>query len=134
MKLKSKTWIVLLGVVPGFIAYSFSEEYEGKTILGIDSTQFSWILLSLGALLESSLIQIYMKWSASKTALLTYSGLILGVIALILYDVIFFNLNHNLAPIEIIIISIIILPSAFLGAFSSKLIQYLKKITAANKT
>lgn len=127
MKLKSKTWIVLLGVVLGFIAYSFSEEYEGNTILGIPSTQFSWILLSLGALVGSFLIQIYMQWSALKTALLSYSGLILGVIALIFYDVIFFNLNHNLAPLEIIIISIIVLPSAFLGAFSSKLIQYFKK-------
>jgi cytochrome c oxidase subunit IV len=125
--MKSKTWIVVLGVALGFIAYSFSEEYEGKTILGIPSTQFSWILLSLGALVESFLIQIYMQWSASKTALLTYSGIILGVIALIFYHVIFFNLNHNLAHIEIIIISIIVLPSAFLGAFSSKLIQYFKK-------
>ena len=127
MKLKSKTWIVLLGVALGFIAYSFSEEYEGKTILGIPSTQFSWILLSLGALVASFLIQIYMQWSASKTALLTYSGLILGVIALIFYEAIFLNLNHNMAPIEIIITSICILPSAFLGAFSSKLIQYFKK-------
>ncbi len=125
MKLKSKTSIVLLGVAVGFIAYSFAEEYPGNTILGIDSTNFSWILLSLGALVGSFLIQIYMQWSASKTALLTYSGLILGVIAEIFYDAIILNLNHNMAPIEIIIISFIVLPSAFLGAFSSKLIQYL---------
>lgn len=124
MKLKSKPTIVLLGIAVGFIAYSFAEEYPRNTILGIDSTQFSWILLSLGALIGSFLIQIYMQLSASKTALLTYSGLILGVIVLIFYGAYFFNLNHNLAPLEIIIISFIVLPSAFLGAFSAKLIQY----------
>ena len=127
MKLKSKTWIVLLGVALGFIAYSFNEENEGETILGIPAYQFSWILLSLGALVESFLIQIYMQWSASKTALLTYSGLILGVIASIFYDGIFFNIRHGLFPLEIIITSIIILPLAFLGAFSSMLIQKFKK-------
>ena len=126
MKLTSKTRIVLLGAAVGFIAYSFVK-YEGKTFLGVPAAQFSWILLSLGALVVSFLIQIYMQWSASKTALLTYLGLILGVIAVIFYDVIFLNLDHNLAPIEIIFISIIVLPSAFLGAFSSKLILYFKK-------
>ena len=121
MKINSKTWIVLLGAVVGFFAYFFNE--PDKIIFGIPSYKFSVILLSLSALVGSFLIQIYMQWSTSKTALLIYLGIILGVIAVMFYA----NISPSAAPVVIIIISIFALPSAFLGAFSSKLIQYFKK-------
>ncbi len=121
MKINSKTWIVLLGAVVGFFAYFFNE--PDKIIFGIPSYKFSVIVLSLSALVGSFLIQIYMQWSASKTALLIYLGIILGVIAMMFYA----NISPSAAPAVIIIVSIFALPSAFLGAFSSKLLQYFKK-------
>ena len=59
-----------------------------------------------------------------KIAMLIFLGVVLAVMARILYDTIFWDkTSHNLAPFEILLCGIITIPSAFLGVYLTLLFK-----------
>ncbi len=72
--------------------------------------------MTVGAFIIAFLICVFSKGKASKVGLLVYAGIILSVFIRIIYDINFSTITHNLLGIEIIIYTVLTLPSALIGA------------------
>lgn len=116
-----QTAAIIAGLLIGSIAYHLNVDNE--IIMGLPSYQMSWICMSLGAFIGALLISIFSNQKASKVALLVYVGIILSIIGRMVFDSSFTSREHNLAPFELIIYSILCLPTAFAGAYLGKWIN-----------
>jgi uncharacterized membrane protein YfcA len=123
MKIQITT--IIAGLLIGSIAYHLN--VENTIIMGLPSYQVSWISMSLGALIGAFLISIFSKEKTSEVASLVFAGIILSIIIQIVYDLFFTSKTHNLLGLEIILYSILCLPTAFIGAYLGKFITRWKK-------
>ena len=117
-KMKISIIAILLGFIVGSIAYSLNVDNE--KIMNLPSYQVRWITMSLGAFVCSFLISSFSNAKTSKVAHLVFAGIILSIIVRIAYDINFTDVSHNLLGIEIIIYSVITLPTAIIGAHLGK--------------
>lgn len=120
-----KITTILAGLLIGSIAYHLNVGNE--KIMGIPSYQVSWISTSLGALIGAFLIRVLSKDKTSKVALFIFLGIILSVTGRILYDISFTPITHNMAPLEIIVYSILTIPTAFAGAYLGQIVNSWQK-------
>lgn len=112
-KNKIRICITLAGLIIGGIAYWF-QPYNHDTVLGINM----YLIMTVGAFFASLFLMLFGNEKPSKIALLVSLGVLLAVLARIIYDTTFVDpTSHNLAPFEIIICGIITIPSAFAGTF-----------------
>jgi uncharacterized membrane protein YccC len=119
MKNKAVIGVTLVGIIIGGLAYWF-QAYGQMTVLGIHM----WLIMSIGAFLGSLLLMLFRNDKPPIIALLVILGVVLAVIARIIYDTIFWDAtSHNLAPFEIILCGSITTPSAFAGAYLGLLIK-----------
>lgn len=120
-----KVITILAGLLIGSIAYHLNVDNE--TLLGMPSYQVSWICMSLGALVGALLISIFSKEKTSRVALLIFVGIILSIIGHMAYDISFTSRQHKLAPFELVVYSILSLPTAFAGAYLGRIVARWKK-------
>ena len=111
--MKIRIGITLVGLIMGGIANWF-QPYNQDTVLGINMC----LIMSMGAFIASFLLKLFVNEKSPQIALLVSLGVLLAVLARIIYDTTFYNsTSHNMAPFEIIICGIITVPSAFAGAY-----------------
>jgi uncharacterized membrane protein YfcA len=114
---------LLAGLTIGALAYWF-QPYNQTTVLGLNM----WLIMAIGALLASALLIHYLDQKPPKIALRVTLGVLLAILARILYDTILWDpTSHNLAPLEIIFAGIATLPAAFAGAYLGVFIKKRKK-------
>ncbi len=122
-KIKIRFGITLVGLIIGGIAYWF-QPYNQSTVLGINM----YLIMTVGAIFASLLLKLFVNEKSPKIALLVSLGVVLAILARIIYDTTFWDsTSHNLAPFEIIFCGIITIPSAFAGTFLGFLIKDFKK-------
>lgn len=113
MKNKIGIWITLVGLIIGGLAYWF-QPYNESTVFGINM----YLIMSVGAFFASMLLMLSLSQKPTKIALFVSLGVILAVLARIIYDTAFWDAtSHNLAPFEIIISGIVTIPCAFIGVY-----------------
>lgn len=123
MKNKVSIGITLVGLIIGGISYWF-QPYGQLQIIG----SFIPVIWSLGAFLGSLILMIVLNKKPPKIALLISLGVMLAILARIIYDTTFWDsTSHNLAPFEIIICGFVTIPSAFVGVFVPILLKKFKK-------
>ena len=123
MKAKVKIWIIIVGLIIGGISYWF-QPYNQTTVLGIHI----YLILSVGAFLGALFLMIFINKKPSQISLFLTLGMTLAILARIIYDTIFWDsTSHSLAPFEIIIGALIIMPCAFAGSFLALLIKKIFK-------
>ena len=111
--MKTKIWIILVGILLGNISYWFNS-FDEYSVMG----EYIYLFMSIGPLLGSFLFTIYLTENPAKIALLIYIGVLLAYIVRIFFDINFIDsTSHNLFPFEIIGISVVTIPSAFVGAY-----------------
>lgn len=119
MKNKIGIVTILVGIIIGGLAYWF-QPYNQSTVYGINM----WAVMSIGAFLGALLLMIFFNGKPSRIALLVSLGILIAVIARIIYDTAFWDsTSHNLAPFEIIFFGIVTVPSAFAGVYLVLLIK-----------
>ena len=122
MKMKTAILIVLVGLILGGISY-WIQPYSQIKIL---ESNFIRIMWSAGPFFGALLLMFFLKEKPWRLALLISCGFLLAVFVRIVYDIIFIDpTHHNLAPFEIIICGIFVLPCSFAGAYLSVLIKKL---------
>jgi hypothetical protein len=78
--------------------------------------------------LGSLFLMSFLNEKPPKIALLVSLGVMLAILARIIYDATFCDpYSHSLAGLEIIICGLITIPCAFMGSFLALLIKKLKK-------
>ncbi|HET8865763.1 MAG TPA: hypothetical protein VFM80_08685 [Gracilimonas sp.] len=113
MKNKVRIGITLVGLIIGGIAYWF-QPYNQMTVLGLHI----WLIMGVGAFLSSIVLILYLKEKPLKIAQFVSFGVVLAVLARIIFDITFWDsTSHNLAPFEIIIAGIVTFPSAIAGGY-----------------
>jgi uncharacterized membrane protein YccC len=118
-KIRIRIGITLVGLIIGGIACWF-QPYDQNTVLGINM----WLIMSMGAFIASFLLMLFVNEKPPKIALLVSLGVVLAVLARIIYDTTFYDsTSHNMAPFEIIICGIVTIPSAFVGVYLGLLID-----------
>jgi hypothetical protein len=123
MNTKVNIVIPLVGLIIGGISY-WSQPYGELQIIG-SNIPLVW---SVGAFFGSLLLMSFLNEKPPKIALLISLGVILAVLARIIYDGLFVDsTDHNLAPFEIIICGLITIPSSFVGVYLAILIKKFKK-------
>ena len=124
MKTKTVILVILVGLILGGISY-WTQSYGQIEILENNFIQIMW---SAGPFIGTLLLMFLLKEKPWRPALLISCGFILAAVVRIVYDIIFIDpAHHNLAPFEIIICGIFVLPCSFAGAYLSLLIKKLKK-------
>jgi uncharacterized membrane protein YeaQ/YmgE (transglycosylase-associated protein family) len=119
MKNKIGIGTTLIGIIIGGLAYWF-QPYNQSTVFGINM----WVIMSIGAFLGTLLIMIFLNEKPPKIALFVFLGVIIGVVAPIIYDITFWDpTSHNLFPFEIIFSSLITVTFAFIGVYLGLLIK-----------
>jgi uncharacterized membrane protein YfcA len=104
---------LLAGLLIGALAYWF-QPYNQTTVLGLNM----WLIMAIGAFLASALLIRYLYQKPPKIAMRVTLGVLLAILARIIYDTTLWDpTSHNLAPLEIIIAGIATLPCAFAGAY-----------------
>lgn len=122
MKNKVRIRITLVGLIVGGLAYWF-QPYNQDTVLGINM----YLIMTVGAFFASFLLKLFGNEKPSKIALLVSLGVVLAVLARIIYDTTFWDsTSHNMAPFEIIICGIITIPCAFAGVYLGLFIKKFK--------
>ena len=105
--------ITLAGLIIGGIAYWF-QPYNQDTVLGINM----YLIMTVGAFFASLFLTLFVNEKRLIIALLVSLGVVLAVVARIIYDTTFWDsTSHNMAPFEIIICGIITIPCAYAGTF-----------------
>ena len=100
-----------VGLIIGGLAYWF-QPYNQTSVLGINM----WLIMGIGALVGSLLLNIASIAKPHVIALLVSLGVVLAVLFRIIYDTIFWDpTSHNLAPFELLLASAVTIPSAFIG-------------------
>ena len=124
MKNKARIVATLVGLIIGGIAYWF-QPYNQSTVMGISM----YLIMTAGAFFAALLLKLFVNEKSPKIALLVSLGVVIAVLARIIYDTTFWDsTSHNLAPIEIIICGIITIPCAFAGAYLGLLLIKIKKL------
>ena len=122
MKTQVKIWIIFIGLIIGGIAYWFQPYKELAAPLGIHV----YLIWCLGAFWGALFLMVYLNKSPSLISLFLTLGIVLAVLARIIYDTTFWDsTSHNLAPFEIFYCGVITVPCAFAGSF---LVVAIKKI------
>ena len=104
---------LLVGLATGGLAYWF-QPYNQTTVLGVNM----WLIMGVGAFLESFIILIFFKEKPLKIVLPLVLGVIIAVLFRIIYDTIFWDsTSHNLAPFEILFAAVVTFPSALFGSY-----------------
>ncbi|GAB2608708.1 hypothetical protein [Belliella aquatica] len=118
MKYKITIAISLIGLLLGGIAYWF-QPYNQQDLFGVSI----YLIMGVGAFLSSFFIKIYLKEKPLKIANFVSLGVIMAVLARIIFDVAFWDsTSHNLAPFEIIICGLNAFFPALIGGFLGKLV------------
>jgi hypothetical protein len=125
MKLKPTLKIGLLGSVIGIIAYSLN--MDNVMIMEIPAFFFSLISMSLGVFFLSFISSIYLPIPASRLISIIYLSAVGAIILKIIYDILLIDRSHNLFPLELIVYSLIILPSTVIGSSFGKILFKIKK-------
>jgi len=123
MKNKIVILIILVGIMAGGLSYWFNP-YNEMSSFGISIYK----LMGAGALLGSLSLTLILNEKPWKIALLITTGIIIGIMCRIIFDIINDSSTHNLFPFEIIIALIISVPSAFIGSYLAQLFKYIKSI------
>ena len=122
--MNTKMKLFLVGILAGGISYWFNN-YNEYLLLGVN---IHFIML-INSILFSFIVTYYLKSNSNDSALIISLGALSAYIIRILFDVAFIdNTSHNLLPFEIIMISLIVFPGTYLGAFGVKLVKWIKKI------
>ena len=123
MKATLKLWIIFVGLIVGGISY-WLNPYNELSLLGVHI----YLILSIGLVIASFFIQLFLSSNPKRTALLISLGAIIAIVLRIVYDTAFWDAtSHNLAPFEILITAFIIFPSAFVGVCLARLIKWLER-------
>ena len=113
MDTKNNIATILAGLIIGGLAHWF-QPYGQMTILEIHI----WWILSIGSFIVSILLKLYLQEKPLKIALMVSLGVVLALLARIIYDVTFWDsTSHNLAPFEFILSGIVAVPSALAGVY-----------------
>ncbi len=109
----------LTGVIIGGLAYWF-QPYNQTTVLGVNI----WVIMGIGAFLGALCLIVFLSEPPSKIAWLVVLGVMIAILARILYDTLFWDsTSHNLAPFEFLLAGFVTIPSAFTGAYLGLLIK-----------
>ena len=123
MKTKAAIWTILVGLILGGIAY-WTQSYSQ---LNIQESSIIPTMWTVGSFFGALILMFLLKKKPWRLALLISCGFILAVFGRIVYDLVFIDpTHHNLAPFEIIICGIFVLPCSFAGAYLSLLIKKMK--------
>lgn len=123
MKNKKRILSILSGFLIGVLAY-WLQPYNENAVFGVSI----WLILGLGSFIASFILIMIFKKKPYLIALIVSLGIVLAVLARIIYDIIFFDsTSHNLAPLEILITSIVSIPSAIIGVYLGALFKKLFK-------
>ncbi|WP_297338106.1 hypothetical protein [Algoriphagus sp.] len=113
MKHKAKITSLLSGIGVGALSYWF-QPYNSTLVFGVSS----FLIQSMGTFLVAFILLSFLKEKPSKIALFTTLGVLLGVFLRIFYDITFWDsTSHNLFPFELLLVGLLVLPSALLGAY-----------------
>lgn len=112
---------IIAGLIIGSISYNLNADNE--TIWGIPSYLASWISISACTFTGAFLITIFTTDKTSRVALLLFVGIILSIIGRMVFDIAFTSTEHHLAPLELIVYSMLSLTTAFSGAFLGEFIR-----------
>lgn len=113
----------LTGIFIGVLAYWF-QPYNQTTLFGVNI----WLIMGIGAFLGALVLMTFLTGKPIKTALLIVLGVVIAVLARILYDTLLWDpTSHNLAPFEILWAVFATAPGAFSGAFLGLLIKKTQK-------
>lgn len=122
--MNTKMKLFLFGILAGGISYWFNS-YNEYLLLGVNINYIMFI----NSILFSFIVLFYLKSNSNDSAAIISLGALSAYIIRVLFDVIFIdNTSHNLLPFEIIMISLIVFPGTYLGAFGVKLVKRIKKI------
>lgn len=123
MNIKMKLFLV--GILAGGISYWFNN-YNEYLLLGVN---IHYIMFINSILFSFIVTYYYLKSNSNDSAAIISLGALSAYIIRILFDVAFIDkTSHNLLPFEIIMISLIVFPGTYLGAFGVKLVKRIKKI------
>ena len=117
MKNKIEYQIILVGLIAGGISYWFNP--YNRPLFGISI----FTIMVISTFIGSFFLTILLIEKPYKIALLATLGVILAVIARIIFDGIMDPTSHNLAPFEIIICGSITIISTLVGAYFALLIK-----------
>lgn len=113
-----KIIILLTGLIVGIISYCFVT-YNHYFIMGIHI----YLLMSLGSFFGTFILKALLIEKPSIISIWLYLGAMTAIMGRIIYDISFWDkTSHNLFPFELILYTLIISPSAFLGSFLANLI------------
>jgi hypothetical protein len=121
MRNKEGILSTLIGLLIGGLAYWF-QPYNQTSVFGVNM----WLILSLGVFIASLFLIFALKVKPINIALPLSLGVIIAVLARIIYDTTFWDAtSHNLAPFEILFATLIAFPSSFIGVFLGHFIKKL---------
>ncbi len=122
--MNTKMKLFLVGILAGGISYWFNN-YNEYLLLGVNIHYIMFI----NSILFSFIVTYYLNSNSNDSAAIISLGALTAYIIRILFDVVFIDrTSHNLLPFEIIMISLIVFPGTYLGAFGVKLVKRIKKI------
>jgi len=126
MRHKITIAITLIGLLIGGTAYWF-QPYNQQDLFGVSI----YLILGVGAFLSSFFIIIKLREKPLKIAQFVSLGVIIAVLARIIFDLVFWDsTSHNLAPFEIIICGLNAFLPAIFGGFLGKLMLSLFRSNA----